>query len=1082
MEGGWLLAVVLIPSYFNLLSARHFEPDKATTLRAIVLIVVAAALIRWLETLANRTNQPAATAEIPPTSGAFARLRALPLALPTIFYALVFIITTLTSIMPATSFWGSYQRLQGTYTNLSYVLLGVVVALNLRRRDQLDRLLLMMVLGSLPAVGYGLIQHSRLDPLPWGGDVITRIASTMGNSIFVAAYLIMIVPITLYFAITAFHTARQAPMPERTGGAIGWYVAYLFLTIGGVILVFAALQFGAVVRSADLGFWWVYPGSLVVATALFLIPTLARHRAERLNWTLFIPAAIALLYLLFLMIGFSTNDNPIRPPAGRTGSEWGMWALISFGLITVGYVLMLVSPRSPGEATRLGSLLQGLAMLGIVVLQCLTIFYTQSRGPWIGLGAGLAVFFTLLLMVAIGRARKANSPRLGLLRGLLIGEILLVLSLGGFLLAFNLSDAPVFQQLRQVPYIGRLGTLLETDRGTGLVRRLIWTGDEQAGGALALITADPFRMVFGWGPESMFVAYNQFYPPSLALVESRGASPDRSHQAYLDELVTKGILGLASFFFVVISFYVFAWQLVKRSSEWHWQVLFITTIGIATCHLVEGLTGIPIVATLMTFWMTLGLTVAGGVLAGHVVPQTTSTSEAAPVTLEPTLAKQPTGHRRRQANNPRAASQGRAGTPSAKQNNPLGWLMASAVLLVALLGAWFFNVDNVYADMRFQQGQFYTETPNADLNQQLVGIAYYLDAIRMEPAQDFYYLNLGRSLMTVVDIRRQNSQIPPGAIKENPRFENLMVGDLRAAEQFVLSGQAATTLPGSVRNPRSSAEYVLNLSLLETMSYARAVLERAQQISPRNKDHYANLGRMYTFWYSRLSRNQADLEAALDWYKRGTEIAPQDVVILNEYAGTIALYGSHLQSAGDQAGANQQYELAAKLLAESKATDSRFADTDLRIADLQRLRGQLREATDFYITTLERNPKALDNQIAGIIESLRTQPEQLTRLRDTYTRLLDQRANDPQAYAILGLMAVRLDQLPDAVDAFSRQTQLAPQNLEAWRNYTLVLSDTKQYQRAADSAQQLEALAQQLGQGQSYQGLAEYFRGLAAQP
>ncbi len=42
IEGGWLLALMLIPSYFNLLSSRHFEPDKATTLRAIVLIMAGA--------------------------------------------------------------------------------------------------------------------------------------------------------------------------------------------------------------------------------------------------------------------------------------------------------------------------------------------------------------------------------------------------------------------------------------------------------------------------------------------------------------------------------------------------------------------------------------------------------------------------------------------------------------------------------------------------------------------------------------------------------------------------------------------------------------------------------------------------------------------------------------------------------------------------------------------------------------------------------------------------------------------------------------------------------------------------------
>src|SRR4029079_14095068 len=135
-------------------------------------------------------------------------------------------------------------------------------------------------------------------------------------------------------------------------------------------------------------------------------------------------------------------------------------------------------------------------------------------------------------------------------------------------------DAPIFDQLRRVPYVSRLGALLETNEGTGLVRRLIWTGDDKAGGAVALITSNPLRTVIGWGPESMFVAYNKFYPPALAHIEARGASPDRSHEAYLDELVTKGLLGLVTYLFVIISFFALAWRLT-RSGSWNTQVLAI---------------------------------------------------------------------------------------------------------------------------------------------------------------------------------------------------------------------------------------------------------------------------------------------------------------------------------------------------------------------------------------------------------------------------------------------------------------------------------------------------------------------------
>src|SRR3954451_582385 len=83
IEAGWLFALVFIPSYFNLLSSRHFEPDKATSLRAIVLIIAAAGIIRALE-LGGRG--PASGGELsPPADGllkrAWRRLNAIPLAL-----------------------------------------------------------------------------------------------------------------------------------------------------------------------------------------------------------------------------------------------------------------------------------------------------------------------------------------------------------------------------------------------------------------------------------------------------------------------------------------------------------------------------------------------------------------------------------------------------------------------------------------------------------------------------------------------------------------------------------------------------------------------------------------------------------------------------------------------------------------------------------------------------------------------------------------------------------------------------------------------------------------------------------------
>jgi hypothetical protein len=1070
---------VLIPSYFNLLSSRHFEPDKATTLRAIVLFMAAAGIVLVLERWGRRTSHQDASAaqQGGALDRAWRRLSAIPLAVPALVYALVFIFTTFTSVVPGVSFWGSYQRLQGTYTNLSYIGLAAMIVFTLRRREQFDRLITVMVLASLIAVGYGLVQHLQFDPLPWKGDVITRVASTMGNSIFVAAYLIMVLPYALYRGIMALHQARDAST-DRAGGVAdwGWALGYTLAVIGSLMVIFGAIKFGAVVRTSDLRYWWIFPGALFVALGLFILPTLRLHSSDRIRMAMLWPGILAVVYLL--LVGFSYalgqgQGQQVIPQPGRGGLDWPLWMVGGVVAVVIAYALFYVLPRRPDAPSRTLLLLQGVGMLLIAALILSTIFFTQSRGPWLGGGAGLFVFFTLLLTLAWRRARVAQSPRTALWRTLLIAEVALAFALGGFLVVFNLSDAPFFVQLRDVRYIGRLGQLLETDSGTGLVRRLIWFGDDKAGGAVALITAEPLRTAIGWGPESMFVAYNRFYPPALANIEARGASPDRSHEAYLDELVTKGALGLISFLFVLLSFFALAWRLIRNVGEWRMQVLFIACLSAVVSHVVEGLTGIPIVSTLMMLWVSVAVLVVGGALAGQysldaaVQPVEPSTAEATPVApaAKSTAGKgQPAGKGRRQGAAARGAAQGRAvaGRGRRPASNPAALMIYAIVMLLGLAGVWFFNVDNVYADMRFQQGQSYTDAPNSGSDQQIVGMSYLLDAIRMEPEQDFYYLNLGRTLMNITDIRRQTSEAPLGQAKPDAKVEDL----LRLSDPF-----AVQTF---VQKPP-----------LELLSYAQAVLERARQINPLNKDHYANLARLHSFWYSRMDRDPNQLNQAIEWYKQAHEqIAPQDVVILNEYAGAVALRGNYAQDRNDATGAQADFALAQQLLEQSKQLDPRYGDTDTRLAELMRLQGRAAEATDRYIALLDTNPHALDNQFNAIIEGLREQPDQLKRLRDAYAAAVSKKPDDAQLYSFIGLLSVRAGDLSRAADSYAKLTQLQPNSLEARRNYTLVLSDTQQYQQATDEALKMLAIAQQQQapeqQTQAIQGLIEYLKARAA--
>ncbi|MDD2696139.1 MAG: hypothetical protein PHD58_09460, partial [Anaerolineales bacterium] len=191
MELCWLAAVISVPAFFNVYSSRIFEPDKITLLRSITFVLLVAWLVKLAENWRSASGEPAIS---------LSKLKAFlktPLVLPVLILTLAYLISTIFSVTPRVSLLGSYQRLQGFYTYLSYLVVFFAILVNMRSRPQVERVITAVILASLPISLYGVLQKYNIDPIPWGGDVSRRIASNMGNSIFVAAYLIMANPLTI---------------------------------------------------------------------------------------------------------------------------------------------------------------------------------------------------------------------------------------------------------------------------------------------------------------------------------------------------------------------------------------------------------------------------------------------------------------------------------------------------------------------------------------------------------------------------------------------------------------------------------------------------------------------------------------------------------------------------------------------------------------------------------------------------------------------------------------------------------------------------------------------------------------------
>ena len=971
IEAGWLAGVVIVPLFFNVYSSRVFEPDKISTLRSIALITIAAWAIKWIE-----DSRPVEQGEGNATGRApwWRRLVDVPLALPTLAMVAVYLLSTIFSIVPRVSLLGSYQRLQGTFSMFSYIVLFAMMAQGIRSKEQVERFVTTVVIVSLPIALYGILQHYGRDPLPWGGDVRTRVAGNMGNAIFIAAYLIMAVPLTLYRVVESFSTILSA------------------------------------------------------------------------------------------------------------------------------------------EESRFVDIVLGASYIFILAVQLICIFFTQSRGPWLGLIGGLFFFFLVLAVVRRWR-------------WLVWGTVLTTLGVAAFLIVFNLPNSPL-EPLRKVRYVGRLGRVFETERGTGKVRLLIWQG------AIELILPHPplekpdgskdwmnwARPLIGYGPESMYVAYNRFYPPDLAHYEKRNASPDRSHNETFDALVITGLIGFLAYMwlFMAVIYFGFKW-LGVIADTWQrnlfigmwiaggvigavvmawWQgrefvgvglpagiaagiglylviwglflshskvgadaqvsnpyaLLVVALVAAIIAHFVEIHFGIAIGATRTYFWTYVGLMLVVGYLLPRRLQAERQQTEASATKhkrrrrrkpVSPPPAGKPSAPSGLKAIIPYAlvlalvlstlaydfvSNQGRFESPqqvlwaSLSKLPHKGKMETSYGILSLVLITWFLGSVVVVAEWRRRGGRGEWSGPFGaclsislfiaflfamilagrlvsatrqrqllDMVRLIVGLfsSYYVlvftiivliafSLLKKQEAAHWlrpgwwwaYPIILAAALLIVVGVNVQiihadivYKQAEPWERQKQWDFSIVLHQEAikRAPHEdfyYLFLGRAflekAKRAPTGDQPPRHfTIAEVLRLSPAQLQSLKRddllrcseAVLLEAQRLNPLNTDHSANLGRLYRTWAELTSdkeKKQEYFAKSLEYYAQATSLSPHAAHLFDEWGLVYFVMGKY-----QEAIAKYEYSLT---------IDDQYVNTYLSLGDAYMAVNELDKAKEVYLKAVELSP------------------------------------------------------------------------------------------------------------------------------
>jgi tetratricopeptide (TPR) repeat protein len=217
-----------------------------------------------------------------------------------------------------------------------------------------------------------------------------------------------------------------------------------------------------------------------------------------------------------------------------------------------GAVLLIAGAWLAGRGKTLGWWLAGIGGLSVILVAVVFLARGQSApAQLIAVGGGILALLATWLLFIVNRWGW---------RWLWMSVVTMAVAAGGLFLAIN-PGGPLHEVALQQQAIRRYAGILSSESGTARVRSLIWEG------ALEMVLPhDPInypptsdyprgradslnwlRPLVGYGPESMYVAYNRFYPPLLGHYESRTASPDRSHNETMDSLVITGLLGLAAY-------------------------------------------------------------------------------------------------------------------------------------------------------------------------------------------------------------------------------------------------------------------------------------------------------------------------------------------------------------------------------------------------------------------------------------------------------------------------------------------------------------------------------------------------------
>lgn len=255
-----------------------------------------------------------------------------------------------------------------------------------------------------------------------------------------------------------------------------------------------------------------------------------------------------------------------------------------FGWLTVFFILALIAIYFAFNFENLDYRISLFLIIFSLLVNIAGLLSTQSRGGLLGLICGLSVFAIVCGMDILYEHRT---------KLIIAGVLFIVVAIISFA---TIGPSQIQRFLGEVGVSENLGKPRLEAQGAAGSRIETWTT------AFRVISDN---LLLGIGPEVVKMRFPQYETPKFRFKEAFHVKQDRAHNETLDMTVTRGILGLIVYVWLLASTFVLGIKNAKTDKMHH--LLSAGLLGAITSYLVQNQFSFGVVAITSLFWIMIGM-------------------------------------------------------------------------------------------------------------------------------------------------------------------------------------------------------------------------------------------------------------------------------------------------------------------------------------------------------------------------------------------------------------------------------------------------------------------------------------------